>query len=1043
MPFGVAFLVFLSLIGAVMAQEANDLPLVGSQSVAIDTDEGTWMALDVSPDGKKLVFSMLGDLYELPISGGEARQLTEGLAMDIQPRYSPDGKAIAFISDRDGAENVWILTLATGQYKQVTKATDEYMEGLSWTRDGQYLVVSKGVGIPKLHLIHRNGGTGTALTPEPASLKAIEPFVAPNDSLIWFAKRTGMWDYNAKLPQYQLNTYDRANGQLEVRTSRYGSAFSPTLSPDGRWLVYGTRYDAHTAFVLQDLLTGEEELLAHPVQRDDQEALAAMGVLPAMSFTPDSKQLIAAYDGKIQSISLSDKSVKQIPFHVKTVLTVGPKLHFKFPISDETQFPASQVRDIAVSPDGKRAALIIADRLYVMDYPNGKPKRVSNLEQTEAQPAWSPDSRSLAFVTWDGMQGAIYTCIAEPNTSVRKLTEQGGLYQEPVWSPDGMRVLFIQGKAAANRMGTSNRTGAREWLSWIAADGGAIHRITQAEGGNPHFGEEAHRIFLYSQKDGLFSINWDGHDKKQHLKLSGIRTYAFSNDHGGEFQFFRSNAQPSLMMVAPKGNKAFAKISNTIYVLEIPQVGAQVPLIHVANEAQAEFPVKRITEIGCEFPSWSADGRSIYGALGPVLMEYVMGQQLADSVSLTERRLEVPLVAAYGKGEYMLQGARIITMRNEEVIEKGDVLIKGRRIVAVGPSGSIQAAPNVKRVTMEGLTIAPGFIDIHDHGALPLNLHEKQPSSLALTLAYGVTTIRNPQPHVTDILTYQDKVRMGETLGPRIYSTGPGVGYWAYDIKSLAHARQVLKQYANYFDTKTLKMYAVGNRKQRQWIIMAAQELRLLPTTEGNLDFKLGVTELLDGYPGHEHAHPIAPLYTDFTTLAGAIGIAYTPTLLISYGAPNAENYFFTHENVLHDEKLKSLMPKEELDRKIRRRPMWALDEEYLFPAHARAAQAMAEKGALVCVGAHSQFQGLGYHWEMWALGAGMKPLEVLKAATLNGAKAIGLDGDLGSIEQGKLADMVVMEGNPLEDIKNTNTIKYIIKDGQAYDGKDLQKVLW
>ncbi|QNL48231.1 PD40 domain-containing protein [Olivibacter sp. SDN3] len=1040
-----AILIGLSYPGlntCLYAQETNELPLKGTREVQIDTDEATWLALDVAPDGKTLVFSLLGDLYELPINGGEAKALTSGIAMDVQPKYSPDGKSIAFISDRNGAENVWILDVASGTYEQVTKSTDEYMEGLSWTRDGQYLIVSKGVGIPKLHIVHRNGGAGSALTPEPANMKAIEPAVAVNDSLIWFARRTGMWDYNAQFPQYQLNSYDRVTGKVEVKTSRYGSAFSPTLSPDGQWLVYGTRYDEHTALVLHQLATGEEEVLAHPVQRDDQEALAAMGVLPTMAFTPDSKKLIAAYGGKIQAINLADKKVEQIPFRVKTTLAIGPALDFKFPIEDQDEFMASQIRDLALSPDSKKLAFTVADRLYVMDYPNGKPIRVTNMEQTEAQPAWSPDGHSLAFVTWDGNQGALYTCGVNGKTAPKKLTEQPGLFQEPAWSANGERIVFVAGKAAANRIGTSNTMGGREWIGWIAATGGDIHHIAKAEGSNPHFGEDENRIFLYSNAEGLYSINWSGHDKKQHLKLSGIRTYAFSNDHGGEFQFFRSNAQPSVIKIAPKGNKAFAKISNEIYVVEIPMLGNTVPVIHVADVQQAEFPVKKITEIGCEFPSWNSDGSVIYGALGAVAMRYELGTKLSDSVVFAERKLEIPLKAMHYKGDYLLQGARVLTMKGNEVLEEGDVWVKNNRIERVGKTGTLSVPANTKRVDMSGYTVSPGFIDIHDHGSLPLTLHEKQPTSLALNLAYGVTTTRNPQPHVTDILTYQDKVRTGETLGPRIYSTGPGVGYWGYAIKSLDHARQVLKQYTQYFDTKTLKMYAVGNRKQRQWIIMAAKEQGLLPTTEGNLDFKLGITELLDGYPGHEHAHPITALYNDFTTLSGTAQIAYTPTLLISYGGPNAENYFYTHEDILGDKKIKRLMPKEELDRKIRRRPIWALDEEYLFPQHAKAAKAMAVKGTVVCIGAHSQFQGLGYHWEMWALGAGMEPLDVLKAATINGARAIGLDGDLGSIEPGKLADLVIMEKNPMEDLRHTNTIKYVVKDGQFYNGDDLEKIM-
>lgn len=1039
----IAAFLFFSLLG--IAQEKEDrsaLPLEAGRSIDLKTTEGTWLSLDVSPDGKQLVFSMLGDLYLLPVTGGQAKQLTSGLAMDCQPKFSPDGGSIAFISDKSGAENAWLLTLETDSLIQLTSSTDEYYEGLSWTRDGQYLIVAKGVGLPKLHLIHRSGGTGMPLMPEPADLKAIEPTVSVNDSLVWFSRRKGMWSYNAQLPQYQLYTYDRYTGAVEAKTSRYGSAFSPTLSPDGNWLVYGTRYDEHTALILRNLKSGEEEVFAHPVERDEQESLASLGCLPTMAFTPDSRSLLAAYRGKIHAISLESREAKEIPFEIDAQVPIGPQLAFRYPIKDDAQFDASQIRDLTVSPDGKRAVFTVADRLYIMDYPNGKASRLTSLDLVEAQPAWSPDGQELVFVTWDDQQGALYKLSFNASGKLTKLAGDSGFYQEPVWSPDGTKIVFISGSAFSNQQGSSNRTAAREWLSWIPAAGGSIRNIAKAAvGGYPHFGKDADRIFLFHAAKGLLSVNWEGIDVKEHIKLSGIRTYAFSNDHGGEFEFFRSHATPSFIKKSPQGNRIFAKIANELYVTDIPQVGGKTPLIEVEHPERAAFPVQKITTIGCEFPSWSADGSKIYGALGSVMMTYELDETLTDSAKLTEKRVSVPLRRAKVEGEILLKNARLITMNGDEVIEKGDILIENNRIVNVGATGSLSVRDGTKIVDLSGMTVTPGFIDLHDHASLPLPIHAKQPNALALTLAYGVTTVRNPQPHFTDILTYRDKVRTGQTLGPRIYTTGPGVGYWAYDVKSLDHARNILKQYAQYFDTNTLKMYAVGNRKQRQWIIMAAKELSLMPTTEGNLDMKLGITEVLDGYPAHEHAHPLTDLYHDFLSLAGGSRIAYTPTLLIGYGGPSAENYFYTHEQVINNEKLKRFTPREEFQRKVRRRNIWTLDEEYMFPKQAKAAGELAEYGALLGVGAHSQLQGLGYHWEMWAMASGMSVFDVLKAATIQGAKALGLDGDLGSIEKGKLADLVILKQNPLDDIKHTDAIQYVMKDGVLYLGDTLEKL--
>jgi hypothetical protein len=223
---------------------------------------------------------------------------------------------------------------------------------------------------------------------------------------------------------------------------------------------------------------------------------------------------------------------------------------------------------------------------------------------------------------------------------------------------------------------------------------------------------------------------------------------------------------------------------------------------------------------------------------------------------------------------------------------------------------------------------------------------------------------------------------------------------------------------------------------------MAAKELKLMPTTEGSLDFKMNMTQLLDGYPGHEHSFPIYPIYKDVIKSTAFSKMAVTPTLLVSYGGPWAENYYYSRENPYHDKKMQYFTPYRELASKSRRRPGWFMDEEHVFKKHAEFMKDLVEANGLAGIGSHGQLQGLGFHWELWSVASGgMKNLDALKVATIHGAKALGLDTDLGSIQVGKLADILIMDKNPLDNLKNTNTLKYVIKNGVLYDASTLDEI--
>ena len=1012
----------------------------GWRTIEFETSEVTTPDVAVSPDGEWLIFTMLGHLFRLPVEGGDAEQLTFGPYYDTDPVFSPDGARVAFVSDRDGSEgNVFVVDLSTGAITQVTQ--EPWAARPTWTPDGRGIVYLRMVrevlgltplprhSLPDLvsaqvRRVALSGGAPETLTDEPRVIGSV--FHLVDGRVGWAVIELDIDEETIHAStRIEIMNADGAVTHLAVLAG-YAAPVIPSATGDG---FYYRRFEPVLPWFTRPT---DDDLGFLSLQDGAEQRLMTLsphrGWSPRFAVAADGTNLYLGSRGRIWKLALTSGIREPVAFsatvrHDLKDPVTPQKVAF---LAGDSVKPLS-ILEPRMSPDGSTLVFGAAGHLWRQSLEGGEAQRLFEGSALERAPAFSPDGRQLAFVRTERGQEEVR--ILDFDSGVVRTVTSGlgyqtyGFFWGLGWGPDGKRLIYVERARSGNRIVEFDvRSAVTKKL--VDVRWGSFSR--------PHFSGDGQSIFF---SDGARGVVDEGTSTFYRLSLEEenaepVPVSTLELSLAGLPK--RWDPRVVRVLVSPDGQWLVFRSSTAIYITRFPQ-GASVREEDIQQLSRAWSGVR-----GGDTFTFTPDSSAVIYAVGGRVWRHPLGGGEPEEIPI-RLRLKGPTPAPL-----LLRRVRVLDFPSGGFGSETSVFIEGGRIRAIGPEAERSIPPETLTIDAGGRFAIPGLFDMHQHASWMIgDTHgdswdrNRGFDPIQVFIAYGLTSVRELGGRLAFVNALVDRTQTTSDPLPRWFSSGdifdgqePFTGS-PIRIRDEVEARDYVRLWKEW-GAHLIKVYP-----SLSWPLQraVAEEARLqgLPVVgHGSNGVEEMVKSVTLGYTSVEHKLPDRP-YDDLLQLLAASGTRWEPTLM------TRTDLLADEPERLNDAKLRSFYPQVAGQDYLRSSFLGMADgreRNLVWLAGVRDAH---QRGVTLLAGT-DRLPGAALHWELELLTrAGIPPLEVLRIATQQAAEAVGAADDLGTLEPGKFADIVLLDANPLEDIKNTQAIWRVLKGGWVFDPEELQ----